>query len=170
MEDLHKKWPHRWLNPKAVAKSSDVAGTGVFAIDDIKKGEAVGVLGGVIVPTEKIKGYHKIMTQVGIQIDDDFFIVPTTREELETKGVFNHSCNPNIGFSNSITFVTIRDIKKGEELVFDYAFCETAFDGFTCKCGTKNCRRKITPNDWQDKKIQSKYKKYFSPYLRDRLV
>ena len=170
MKDLHKKWAHRWLNPKAIARSSSVAGIGVFAIDNIKQGEVVGVLGGIIVPTDKIKEYRKAMTQVGIQIDDNFFIVPTIREELEEYGVFNHSCDPNIGFSNSISFVTIRDIKKGEELVFDYAFCETAFDGFVCKCGSKNCRGKITANDWQDKKIQLKYKKYFSPYLKDRLI
>jgi len=114
MKDLHEKWGHRWLNSKAKAKSSSVAGTGVFAVDNIKKGESVGVLGGVIVPTKQIKNYRKAMTQVGIQIDDDFFIVPTTREELETYGVFNHSCKPNIGFSNSITFVAMRDIKVGE--------------------------------------------------------
>lgn len=169
MKDLHKKWPHRWLNPKAEARFSNVAGTGVFTIDKIVKGNIVGVLGGVIVPKSEIEEYRKIMTQVGIQIDEDFFIAPTTRDELEKYGVFNHSCEPNIGFSNVITFIAMRDIQIGEELVFDYAFCETAFDSFVCKCGTKNCRKKITANDWQNKSIQNKYGEYFSPYLRYKI-
>jgi SET domain-containing protein len=92
MDDLHNKWPHRWLNTKAEARPSRIEGAGVFAKEKILKGEACGVLGGVIVHRNDIKEYRSIMTQVGIQIDDDFFIVPTTREELERQGVFNHSC------------------------------------------------------------------------------
>lgn len=167
MENIHKRWPHRWLNSKAEARKSGIEGTGVFAKEAIREGETVGVLGGVIVPREEIGEYRKLMTQVGIQIDKDFFIVPTEREELERQGVFNHSCEPNIGFSNSVSFVAMRDIKPEEELVFDYAFCETAYDGFECRCGTPNCRKHITPEDWRREDIRSKYGRYFSPYLRD---
>ncbi|MCH7493002.1 SET domain-containing protein [Patescibacteria group bacterium] len=169
MEDLHKIWPHRWLSSKAEPSQSLIQGSGVFAKKKIYKGESVGVLGGVVVHKNQIKKYWQLMTHVGIQIDDSFFIVPTTREELEKHGVFNHSCEPNIGFSNSITFVTIKDIEPGQELVFDYAFCETLRDSFTCRCGTKTCRKKISPEDWKSKKIQEKYKKFFSPYLKDKI-
>lgn len=169
MEDLHKRWSHRWLNKKAEAKPSSIQGVGVFAQAKISKGETIGVLGGVIVSRDEIEEYRKIMTQVGIQIDDDFFIVPTSREELEKFGVFNHSCEPNMGFSNSITFIAMRDIETGEELVFDYAFCEIAEDEFKCNCKAGSCRKTISPNDWQDKKIQNKYKEYYSPYLRDQI-
>ena len=170
MEDLHNRWPHRWLSPKAEARKSGIQGTGVFAKEKILKGENIGVLGGVIVPTSEIAEYRKIMTQVGIQIDDSFFIVPTTREELERLGVFNHSCEPNIGFSNSITYVAMRDIEPGEELVFDYGFNETAYDGFDCHCGTKSCRHHITPKDWMNTDLQEKFGRYFSPYLRDKIA
>src|SRR6185437_15536376 len=127
MEDLHQRWGHRWLNPKAECRESKIEGLGVFANKKILKGEVCGVLGGVIVHRDDIKEYRKIMTQVGIQVDRDFFIVPTNREDLEKYGVFNHSCNPNIGFLNSIAFVAIRDVEPREELVFDYAFCETYY-------------------------------------------
>lgn len=169
MNELHNKWSHRWLNPKAEARLSKIEGTGVFAKEKILKGEPCGVLGGVIVHRDDIKEYRSIMTQVGIQIDDEFFIVPTSREELEKYGVFNHSCEPNIGFSNSITFIAVRDIEPEEELVFDYAFCETAYDGFECRCGTDTCRHKITSEDWKLENVQEKYSKYFSPYLRSKL-
>lgn len=169
MQDLHSRWPHRWLSPKAEARESSIEGLGVFAVDHVKAGEPVGVLGGVIVPKSEINDYRNIMTQVGIQIDEEFFIVPTTREELKAKGVFNHSCDPNIGFSNSITFVAIRDIEPGEEFVFDYAFCETAYDGFECRCGSSRCRGTITSDDWKIAELQERYGKFFSPYLRERI-
>lgn len=169
MQDLHQLWPHRWLSPKAKPRQSNIQGIGVFAKEKILKGEKVGVLGGIIVSKAHIREYRKIMTQVGIQIDDNFFIVPATREELEKYGVFNHCCEPNIGFSNSITYIAIRDVKKGEELVFDYAFCETYFDGFNCNCGSKFCRHHITKDDWKNKDIQKKYYNYFSPYLKSKI-
>lgn len=167
--DLHKKWPHRWLSLKAEAKLSLINGTGVFAREKISKGEKIGVLGGVIVPKAEIEEYWKVMGHVGIQINDDFFITPTTREELEEKGVFNHSCDPNIGFNDSITFIAIRDIVQGEELVFDYAFNETYHHGFECNCGSANCRKHITAEDWKLKVVQYKYKNYFSPYLKRKV-
>ena len=169
MQDLHQKWPHRWVNSKAEARLSKIAGTGVFAKEKIFRGETCGVLGGVIVHRDSIQEYRAMMSQVGIQIDWDFFIVPTTREELEKQGVFNHSCAPNVGFSNSVTFIAMRDVEPGEELVFDYAFCETFYDGFECKCGSSDCRKQITSDDWKKKEIQQKYLEYFSPYLRDKI-
>lgn len=168
MTDLHQKWSHRWLSPKAEARQSKIHGLGVFAKKPVKKGENIGVLGGVIVPTGEIREYWKIMGHVGIQIDDNFFIVPTTRKELEEKGVFNHSCDPNLGFSNSITLISLKDIKIGEELVFDYAFNETYHDSMECKCGSSNCRKIIKPDDWKLSGIKEKYGKYYSPYLRER--
>ena len=149
---------------------STIYGLGVFAIKSIKKGENVGVLGGIIVPTSEIREYWKLMGHVGIQIDDNFFIVPTTREELGQKGVFNHSCDPNTGFSNSITLIAIKDIDVGEELVFDYAFNETYHDSMKCNCGSKNCRKIIKPGDWKVKEIKEKYGEYYSPYLKIKSI
>ncbi len=169
MEDIHNKWPHRWVNSKAASENSKLHGLGVFAKEEIKKGELICILGGVIVPSSEIKEYWGKMSHVGIQIHEDFFMVPTTREELEQNGVFNHSCEPNIGFLEDIQFVAIKDIQPGEELVFDYAFSETLMDPFECKCESDKCRKTITSNDWKIKEIQTKYKKYFSPYLRRKI-
>jgi hypothetical protein len=65
-----------------------------------------------------------------------------------------------MGFYDTITFVAIRNIKRGEELVFDYGFNET-FSGkengilFTCNCRSKNCRKIIRVKDWQQKPLQT---------------
>ena len=170
MEDLHTRWQHRWITPKAKSQKSGIHGLGVFAVQPIKKGEDVGVLGGIVIPVSEIAEYWKKMGHVGIQIDDNFFICPTTREELEKTGVLNHSCNPNCGFGNSIKLLAIKDINVGEELVFDYAFCESFIEQFDCNCGSTNCRKIIKPTDWKLTELQNKYPEYFSPYLKRKFM
>lgn len=166
MEDLHKRWPHRWITPKAEAFKSEIHGTGVIAKENISKGENIAVFGGIVVPTKEIREYWNKIGHIGIQISDDFFIVPSTREEVDVGGVFNHSCNPNCGFSNTFTLIAMRGIKEGEELTFDYAFNENYCDDFNCSCDSENCRKIIRGDDWKIKEIQEKYLNYFSPYVK----
>ena len=158
------------MSPKIKCKNSGMHGLGTFAVKNVKKGEILAVLGGVIVPTSKIKKYRKKLGHVGIQISDNFFICPTSREELP-KGVFNHSCDPNVGLIDPITYVAIKNIIKGEEIVIDYAFCETVSTNdkkifFKCNCKSKICRKLIKVDDWKRKDLQKKYGKYFSPYIK----
>jgi uncharacterized protein len=167
--DLHTRWEHRWLTPKAQSFNSPAHGLGIKAIDNIQKGENVLVYGGVIIHSSEMGEYWKIMGHVGTQIDDNFFIVPTSREELQARGTINHSCEPNCGFKSQIQLMAIKDIKKGEEITLDYSFCESLFPmSFECKCGTLSCRKKVTNNDWKIKDLQKKYSQYFSPYLRTK--
>jgi len=168
MEDLHKRWPHRWITPKGEAFKSKIHDIGVKAIENIKKGENIAVFGGIVVPVKEIKEYWEKIGHIGIQISEDFFIVPSTREEVERGGVFNHSCGPNCGFSNTFTLIAIKDIKIGEELVFDYAFNENVVEPFECNCKSENCRKIIKPTDWKIKEIQDKYREYFTPYVKSK--
>jgi SET domain-containing protein len=170
MSDLHNQWPHRWLSPKAEARTSAIQGMGIFAKSKVAKGETLSVLGGVIVHIDEIKTYRETMGHIGLQIDTQFFIVPTTRAELPIKGTVNHSCAPNTGLSNSITFVALREIEPGEECTFDYATSETYFTPFACHCGAAECRGMITPDDWKLKHLQEKYGEYYSPYLKAQLT
>ena len=170
MEDLHKIWHHRWLNPKVKSFDSPVSGKGIIAVKPISKGEIIVVLGGIIVPKSDILKYRKTMGHIGTQIHDNFFIVPTTREELNETGSPNHSCNPNIGFDGPIFYVAMRDINIGEELLLDHAFMESFFEPFKCNCSSKNCRNIITPDDWKIPELQKKYGEYFSPYLKKKFA
>ena len=164
-------WGTRWLTPKAKVINSKLHGLGVRAIKLIKKGEAIGVLGGLIVPRSEVKEYWKKEGHVGIQIHDEFFIVPPNRSELKKYGMYNHSCSPNIGFGDSsIILFAIRDIKIGEELVFDYAMCETDKPPFKCNCLSENCRKTIRPTDWKDADLQKRLGQYFSPFLKSKIT
>lgn len=164
------KWGTRWLTSKAKVKNSNIEGLGVVAVKSITKGEPVGVLGGIIVPKSEVKEYWKKEGHVGIQISDEFFIVPPNRAELKKYGVYNHSCDPNIGFgAESIVLYATRNIKPGEELVFDYAGCELNKPAFKCNCGSENCRGVVKPTDWKNKTIQKNYGKYFSPFVKSKI-
>jgi SET domain-containing protein len=84
-----------------------------------------------------------------------------------------HSCEPNLGIKERTLFVAMRDIKKGEEVVIDYAmivpeFPEPAWDGWEdwkCSCGRVSCRGKVKGYNQLSKQEQEKYKGYVSDFL-----
>ena len=57
--------------------------------------------------------------------------------------LINHSCNPNCevyGTGLKVWVYAIRDIKKGEELTYDYGFgYDENYKDFPCYCRSKNC-------------------------------
>jgi hypothetical protein len=76
-----------------------------------------------------------------------------------------------MGLLDSVTCVAIRDIKKGKEVVGDYAFWRTTSPNqgkifFGCNCGSRNCRGSIRIDDWKRKDLQKRYGRYFSPYIK----
>ena len=170
--DFHKIWSHRWLNPKTEVKTSPICATGVFAKEKITKGEIVRVTGGIVLPKSDVPRYNRLLNYVvdniGLDVSDDFVLAPTP-DDLKRTATINHSCEPNVGFLDSIIIVAMKDIEAGEELAWDYAFSQTIFEPFTCNCKTPTCRKTINPNDWQIKSIQEKYGQYYSPYLKQKI-
>ena len=77
----------------------------------------------------------------------------------------NHSCNPNceVEITNGkIWIVSIKNIKKGVELSYDYGyeFDKDDYQDHICKCGSKNCiGYVISSNDWPKFKRFKKSKK-----------
>lgn len=95
------------------------------------------------------------------------FSVPPDLNYLSIAWHMNHSCNPNVGFNMHDDFVAMKNIKKGDELVWDYGFDETnpAFK-MKCACGERGCRKIITGNDWEKLLLDASKEKYFSPKLK----
>ena len=60
-----------------------------------------------------------------------------------TARLINHSCNPNCeveGKGSKLWITAIKDIKKDEELSYDYGFSyDSDYKQFPCKCRSKNC-------------------------------
>lgn len=157
-----------YLNPKCEARAKSSGGCGVFALMSIQKGELISIWGGDIVSKDRLDPSMPRFTQRVLQIDENLYIL--TAEEKEPNDCFNHSCEPNLGFTGQIGLVTLRDVDAGEELTFDYAMSDgEPYDEFDCHCGMPTCRHKVTGNDWKLPSLWEKYEGYFSPYLARRI-
>ncbi len=97
------------------------AGKGVFALKDIKIGEIIEIVPILVMDFQefidtkwnKLFGYYFWL--------DDFVILA-----LGYGSLYNHSKNPNAKYEvkradETITFTALRNIKKDEEILFDYS-------------------------------------------------
>jgi SET domain-containing protein len=102
-----------------------------------------------------------------LQIEREKYILPHFPFFLS-----NHSCNPNCGIKKELEFTTIRPVKKGEELRWDYStsMLERHWT-LNCECGEKNCRKKITDFDLLPRSLQHRYikKGIVMPYILEFL-
>ncbi len=163
-----------FLSKKVVVKRSGIDGKGVFCAYPIKKGEIVAIWGGAIIPERELKALErrqfKKIYDYATPIAEGFFLVSSRRGQLEGDDFFNHSCQPNLGMQGHLVMVAMRDIKKGEELTYDYAMTDAGLDyAFECSCGTKACRRIIHGSDWRIPSLQRKYKGYFSFFVQQKI-
>ena len=108
------------------------------------------------IPKDIILFYYKasctrLRTRTSIQVGQAHHI-----EAGAIGSNINHSCTPNSKVRTSydsesnegvVAFFSIKDIKKDEEITFDYATTETNLtpdlDRTLCLCNTKNCRGRI---------------------------
>ena len=157
------------LSRKVEVRNSKIDGLGIFAKEQIKKGEIVYVKGGHILSRKEM--YSSCVINSYLPISDDYVIgARTADEEEQIKLHNNHSCNPNCGMDGEITFVAMRDITAGEELTVDYAFIDNEDYSEKCHCRSPNCRHIITGYDWKRPDLQKKYeKKYFARYLQEKM-
>ncbi len=159
-----------YLSPKTVVKESPIQGKGLFAVESIEKEEIVAVKGGFIFTRQRLREIADSLGPAEIQIGDDLFIGPLSEEEREGSMIFsNHSCDPNIGVQGQIVFVALRNIEAGEELTHDWATTDDDTSEMECHCGSKNCRRIVTGQDWRKKDLQQKYGHYMSWYLLEKI-
>lgn len=84
----------------------------------------------------------------------------------------NHSCDPNTGWLDDITLISIRDIQPGEEVTYDYGSTEIDLRHrgvWACHCGTTTCRGIITPYDYLAPAFQYKYRGLLPSWLLRRI-
>lgn len=159
-----------YISPKATVKESSIEGRGLFAVQPIKKGEIVCIKGGYIFSRRTLLQVQVSLGPAEIQIAEDLFIGPLSAEEREGSMIFsNHSCDPNIGVQGQVVFVAMRDIDAGEELTHDWATTDDDTYEMECNCGSKNCRKIITGQDWRRKDLREKYLGYMSWYLQEKI-
>lgn len=145
-----------------ITKESKIHGKGAFATKDFKKGDTIFIFKGKIYKRDNKNVKDAFANPDSIGIDKNTWIDP-----FDNFHYINHSCDPNMGIKGRVLFKALRNIKKGEELTFDYSINEADPRWhMKCRCGAKNCRKVIRSVQFLPEKTFKSYQpftpKYFS--------
>ena len=148
---------------KYFRKKSGINNLGLFAKTDIKKGEKVIEYKGRKFTHKQVEEDDRFDNSKAIYLftlNERYVLDGDTK--INTAKYINHTCDPNCEvdiIKGKIWIIAIKDIKKGDELSYDYGFGYDAdFRQFPCKCGSKNCCGYIVRDD-QRWRINRKYAK-----------
>ena len=125
-------------------KKSNIDKRGLYASKNIKPGEKVIDYVGKLITKKETEENPKFNNGKAI-----YLFNLNNRYDLDGDFVYNvarlinHSCNPNCEVESKglkLWISSIRDIKKNEELSYDYGFSfDENYKEFPCKCGSNNC-------------------------------
>uniref|UniRef100_A0A915PTH4 Histone-lysine N-methyltransferase n=1 Tax=Setaria digitata TaxID=48799 RepID=A0A915PTH4_9BILA len=138
-------------------KPTKLKGFGAFAKCDIKKGTDLTEYIGHVLTKEEYFAKLRFRclfndleaSYFGMRLTNDFYV--DARNYGSIARSFNHSCEPNckvdavaVDGIYRLKISTMKNIRKGEELTFDYDTEITdGLAGMECFCGSRNCRRII---------------------------
>jgi hypothetical protein len=150
-----------------VVRESRINGKGVFSARSFKKDEEILDIDDshvVIDPSTLTKEQHEFELDY---LANGKIIVMQTPEKY-----INHSCDPNL-YIKTVRGVrkvfAMRNILKGEELVFDYSINGYNDGTFNCHCGSENCRGVYQGNFFKlPKRLQKKYLPYLDYWFREQ--
>lgn len=160
-----------------VVKNSKIHGTGIFAKKDIPKNiRVIQYIGEKVLRSEGNRRSEKRLSKFLHSKTYGSVYIFELNSKYDIDGspkynkarYINHSCDPNCEvdiINNEIWISSIKKIKKGEELSYDYGFefDKDDFKDHICKCGSKNCIGFIiSSDDWV------KYLKYLSKIIKKR--
>ena len=128
---------------KIIVNDSIISGQGSFATRDICKGEFITVLKGRPVTAAE---YPSVCQKSGLTLDDPLQIQTNLFLILEASSkAINHSCDPNVCIREESSVYARRNIKKGEEITYDYSTTVGLNEHWQmpCCCGSTQCRGQI---------------------------
>jgi uncharacterized protein len=173
----HRYNPTDWIDPRIEVRTSQIHGKGMFAIAAIGKGQVVTIWGGTLLLTAEDIGSGKAKRwrsngYVWGTVGEGLYLARFMGIQDDLTEYINHSCDPNVWMRDEVTLETRQIIKVGEELFLDYAMIEGDEEHicpWTCRCGTRFCRSKITGKDWRISQLQQRYRNHFSPFINERI-
>ncbi len=144
-----------------IVKESKIHQKGVFAKKDIPADtRVIEYVGEKVTRAEADKRGEKILEKSkNHTVSGGVYIFELNKRydidgsvSYNTAKWINHSCNPNCEvdiIKGHIWIISIKDIKKGEELVYNYGYNMENYEEHPCKCGSKNCVGYIVAEeDW----------------------
>ena len=144
-------------------KKSKIDNRGLYAATNIKKNTKIIEYKGKIITVKETETNPKFDNDKAIylfnlnkkyDLDGDF--------KYNTARLINHSCDPNCevdGVGLKLWIYSVKDIKKNEELTYDYGFSfDKDYKDFPCRCGAKKCVGFIVNSQsrWRIKKSRKK--------------
>jgi SET domain-containing protein len=125
--------------PRLITRSSDIHAAGCFTLEDIPRGTVVlEYTGERISKEEGDRRYEGRSFTYLFGVGNGDIVI-----DGHSMAMFiNHSCKPNCEIdeiSGRIFIKTLRNLKAGEELTYDYWLYD-GDDDAPCYCGAKNCR------------------------------
>jgi len=153
------------MKEKFVIKSSKLEGLGCFAKENIRKGEIICLIKCEKINFQELKkryanGKEKICNPLQM----------SEKEYLDLKKPYvyiNHSCNPNAGIRKEGELFALKEIKKGQEITYDYSTTEWTYEKFgkyrewamECNCRTIKCRGTLGQFPTLSPKLKKQYYK-----------
>lgn len=150
--------------PSIIVKKSKIEGEGVFAARDFKKGECILDIDDSKIVDEK--GLSEKEQNWCDYFDGKVVLWPTPERYI------NHSCEPNVYIKtvdDTRKVFSMKFIKKGEELTFDYSINGYGNSIWDCHCEKKRCRKKFVLDFFKlPKALQRKYLPYLDEWFKAR--
>lgn len=151
--ELYKKMLAIWQRGQSKfceVRNSEIHGRGVYATQDIPaETEIIEYVGELIDKDESGKRGTKQQDHASKTGDAAVYIFNITNKydidgnfPWNTARLINHSCEPNCeawSKGKRIFIHALRDIKKNEELTFDYGFDVECYEDHPCLCGRSSC-------------------------------
>jgi D-alanine-D-alanine ligase-like ATP-grasp enzyme len=129
-----------------VMKGNSIAGYGIYASRDIRKGEIIfkgeGRSQRIITRRYVDKNWNEEeklhFRRYAYPVSEELFVL--WDDDPSEWAPQNHSCEPNTAF-DGLNEIAIKNIFKGEELTLDYAdFLDENMEPFQCQCNSPKCR------------------------------
>lgn len=125
---------------KILVKKSSIQGQGLFAGENIKRGERIQYISGkkVKVPSKIAHDRNAMETWYGMGRY-------TWIDPGNTPFRFlNHSCEPNAAVAGKKTLIALENINEGDEITIDYSMTDAdPHWSLDCSCGAQSCRKSI---------------------------
>ncbi|MFC5049503.1 SET domain-containing protein [Rubritalea spongiae] len=147
---LMKEMYERGQSEVCEVRNSEIHGRGVYATQDIENETQIIEYIGEYIDKDESEKRAWDQAAVAEETGDAAVYIFTLDKKWDIDGnvpwndarLINHSCDPNCEAwieEDQIFIYALRDIKKGEELTFDYGFDIECYEDHPCRCGSENC-------------------------------
>ena len=145
-----------------IVKDSKIHHKGVFAKKDVpKKTRVIEYIGKKITKKQADEIYDKTFEKHKMNGDNGAVYTFELNKKYDIDGNvswntakwINHSCNPNCEveiIKGHIWIIATKEIKKDEEITYNYGYDLECFEEHPCRCGSENCVGYIVAEeDWE---------------------